>query len=117
MVRVGRRVGQIAHTTGVVLGDPLPCWSLPTFGPRIVALHHSNPLVPDTDERTQQVRRFFAPGTPNREREAILRRYSVTHVLFTARQGGSAERFVEKRAEAFDLPAGLTLYALNPAKP
>ncbi len=55
--------------------------------------------------------------TPNREREAILRRYSVTHVLFTARQAGSAQRFVEKRAEAFDLPAGLTLYALNPAEP
>jgi hypothetical protein len=116
-VRVGRRIGQIAGKSGVVLGDPLPCWSVPTFGPRIVALHHSNPLVPDTDERTQQVRRFFAPGTPNRERESILRRYAVTHVLFTARKGGSAERFVERRGEAFSLPAGLTLYALTPPAP
>jgi len=113
-VRIGRRVGQIARTSGVVLGDPLPSWSLPTFGPRIVALHHSNPLVPDTAERAQQVRRFFAPGTSNREREAILGRYQVTHVLFTARQGGSAERFVERRGEAFSLPGGLTLYALTP---
>lgn len=116
-VRLGHRVGQITGTRGVVLGDPLPCWSLPTFGPRIVALHHSNPLVPDTDERTQKVRRFFAPGTSNREREAILARYSVTHVLLTPRQGGGVERFLERRAEAFSLPSGYTLYALPPAKP
>ena len=112
-VRAGRRIGQIAGDDAVILGEAQASWSLPTFGPRIVSPHHSNPLVPDTDQRRRDARRFFAPGVTDQERARILAQYRVTHVLFTARQGGSAERFVENRSALNELPYGLRLYTLE----
>lgn len=113
-VRLGRRVGQLAGPNGVILGEAQACWSLPTFGPRVVSPHHSNPLVPDTEERRNDARRFFAPNLSEQERSRILVRYGVTHVLFTARQGGGAERFVERRGTLTELPYGSRIYALKP---
>jgi len=116
-VRLSRRIGQLAGTDAVVLGDAQTCWSVPTFGPRIVAPHHSNPLVPDTDERKLAVRRFYSYSLSDAERTRTLARYHVTHVLFNGRQGGPAERFVEQRGTMTALPYGERLYALAPAKP
>ena len=112
-VRLGRRIGQIATENGVILGDAQASWSLPTFGPRVVSPHHSNPLVADTDERRRDARRFFAPGVSDQERLRILAHYGVTHVLFTARQSGAAERLVERRGTLTELPYGYRIYALD----
>jgi hypothetical protein len=115
-VRAGRRIGELAGTDGVVLADPLPSWSIPTFGPRIVALHHTNPLIRDSDERKQAVKRFFSPGTSDAERSEILTRYGVTHVLFTSRDAsGPALHFTARVGTPSRLPTGMTLYTLTPS--
>lgn len=116
-VRLSHRIGQIAGPDGVVLGDAQTCWSVPTFGPRIVAPHHSNPLVPDTAERKLAVRRFYGYGITDAERMRTIERYHVTHVLFTARQTGPAERFAERNGSVTPLPNGLRLYTLRPRTP
>jgi len=116
-VRLSRRIGQIAGPDAVILGDAQTCWSVPTFGPRVVAPHHSNPLVPDTDERRLAVRRFYTYGMSDAERTRMIERYHVTHVLFTGRQAGPAERFSEQRGTAYEVPYGGRLYALRPRTP
>lgn len=116
-VRLSRRIGQIAGPDAVILGDAQTCWSVPTFGPRVVAPHHSNPLVPDTDERRLAVRRFYTYGMSDAERTSIVERYHVTHVLFTQRQAGPAERFSQQHGTVSDLPYGGRLYALRPRTP
>jgi len=116
-VRLSRRIGQIAGPDGVILGDAQTCWSVPTFGPRVVAPHHSNPLVPDTDERRLAVRLFYTYGMSDAERTRVIERYHVTHVLFTGHQSGPAERFSEQRGILYELPFGARLYALRPRTP
>jgi hypothetical protein len=116
-VRLSRRIGQLVGTDGVVLGDAQTCWSVPTFGPRVVALHHGNPLVPDTRERRLAVRGFYGHGMSDAERARVIERYHVTHVLFTGRQAGPAERFSEQRGTLHELPYGGRLYALRPRTP
>ena len=39
-VRYARRVAELAGPNAVILAEPLASWPLPTFGPKIVTLHH-----------------------------------------------------------------------------
>ncbi|HTA90631.1 MAG TPA: hypothetical protein VK745_13670 [Polyangiaceae bacterium] len=112
-VRYARAVAQIAGEHAVVLGDALTLWPIPTFGPKVVALKHENPLVPDADERQFTVDRFLAGDTPDDERIALLRRYAVTHVILNRDERGSVTRFLAVYARSDRLPAGYSLYTLS----
>jgi hypothetical protein len=119
-VKYGRRVAELAGPGAVVLGEPLPSWPIPTFGPKIVTLHHRNPLITDGQERDRASQRFFGKAS-DAERFAILERFRVTHVLLSSRQGGGALRFLEKHGHRRGLPLGRTLYRVpreqSPAGP
>jgi len=110
-VRYGRRVAELVGPNAVILADALTSWSLPTFGPKIVTLHHRNPLIHDGAERDQAAYRFFAPKTPPEERRAILARFGVTHVI-VGKSSLAVTRFLEKNGERRGLPSGKMLYAV-----
>jgi len=52
---------------------------------------------------------------PLDERLQMLTRYGVTHVLLKGAPRGSLARFLDEHATHIALPAGYSLYALNPA--
>ena len=108
-VKYGRRVAELAGPKAVVLGEPLPSWPIPTFGPKIVTLHHRNPLIKDGKERDAAAQRFFGKASDS-ERLAILEHFGVTHVLVSSRQGAGALRFLQKHGHRRGLPLGRALY-------
>ncbi|HEX6273566.1 MAG TPA: hypothetical protein VFZ53_11005 [Polyangiaceae bacterium] len=107
-----RRVGELAGPNAVVLADPLASWSIPTFGPKIVTLHHGNPLT-DGAEREAASRRFFGAKTPAAERRAILERYHVTHVVTLPKTSPAALRYLEANGQRHALPLGRALFTLE----
>jgi len=112
-VRIGRAVGDVAGASAVVLGTPLASWSLPTFGPKVVTLHHRNPLITDADERARAAATFFSPGTPFAERRRIVATYGVTHVLASTPPSRPLQRFLDAHATEHPLPGRATLFALE----
>jgi hypothetical protein len=113
-VQVGRRVAELAGPDAIVLANPLASWSLPTFGPKIVTLHHRNPLITDGDERDAAMA-FFSGGTSDEQRDAILERFAVTHVLAPPVASRSLARFLREHASARDVPGKHTLYVMDAA--
>jgi len=111
-LRCARRVGELAGPHAIVLSTALASWSLPTFGPKIVPPYHKNPLIVDADERRRAALRFFAFGTSDAERDAIVAAYHVTHVLVPARNAAAVSRFVGDDQLLARLPGGSELYAL-----
>jgi hypothetical protein len=115
-VVVGKRVARLAGPNAVVLAAPLASWSLPTFGPKVVTLHHRNPLITDGEERDAAMT-FFSGTTSDEERLAILERFQVTHVLAPPVTSRSLARFFREHAHARDVPGKHTLYAIRKPRP
>src|SRR5690606_36086544 len=92
-----RQLGRYAGEDAVVLGGARDSWPIPTFGPKVVALYHVNPLVPDGVQRTRDVASFFRRSSPPETRDEILHKYSVTHVLVDGRSPRSLRRYLEAR--------------------
>ncbi|HEY3494127.1 MAG TPA: hypothetical protein VGK73_05550 [Polyangiaceae bacterium] len=107
-----QRVAELAGPEAVVLSHSLLSWPLPTFGLEVVTLHHRDPLVLDSDVRRAAVIRFLGAGVSAEEREGILRRYRVTHVILEGRSG-EADAFLEKHSKPRRLPGGSRLYSLR----
>jgi hypothetical protein len=108
-VKLGERVAKLAGPDAIVLANPLASWSLPTFGPKVVTLHHRNPLITDGDERDAAMA-FFAGTATDAQRRAILDRFRVTHVLAPPGSNRSLARFFRENATAEDVPGKNTLY-------
>lgn len=105
-------LAEFAGPGAVVLANPLISWSLPTFGPKVLLLHHMDPLVPDASERSRAVLRFLRHPLSDEEREALIARYGVTHVLLQ-RERGPVTRFLDQRATLRNW-GSYRLYTLNP---
>jgi hypothetical protein len=110
-----RAVAAAAGPDSVVLANLLLSWPLPTFGPKVIALYHEDPLVADALAREVAVKRFLAPWVKDEERPEILARYRVSHVLLGPRDGGAAARFLAKISTVQVVGTGYRLYALDPA--
>jgi hypothetical protein len=112
-VRYGREAAEIAGPRAIILAAPHNAWPIPSFGPKVTALLHENPLVFDAAEREGEVTRFLMPDAQPSERLAILRRYGVTHVLLhhreAARLGASLAGIASRRL----LSGGFALYTLD----
>jgi hypothetical protein len=115
VVRFDRDVATRAGPDAVILADVGRSWSLPTFGPRVVALLHRNPLVVDYQARLRDVSAALSGGTPDATRTAIIEKYAVTHVLVANRSPVAVRRYLEKVGTRSSLPEGYDLYALHPA--
>jgi hypothetical protein len=72
----------IIPVNSVVMAPLKTSWALPTFLPaKTVGLFHNNPYVLDSQQRNNNVNAFFNPNTSEPERQEILKRYNVTHIL------------------------------------
>jgi hypothetical protein len=112
-VRYGRRVAELVEPNAIILAEPLVSWPLPTFGPKIVTLHHRNPLIADGAERDQAWRRFFGSRATDEERKAILARFGVTHVIVTQRSSPATLRYLKAHGPRRGLPFGRALYRVS----
>lgn len=65
----------------VVMSDQRTAWLIPTFSGKAVCLIHPNPLIPDLDERLDDVGTFFDANTTSETRVEILRKYNVSYIL------------------------------------
>lgn len=65
----------------VVLSDLITSWMIPSTRGRIVAALHYEFFVPDQGDRRRDLDRFFTPGIPEEERNAILNRYDVRWIV------------------------------------
>jgi hypothetical protein len=66
----------------VVLSDIYSSWSIPVYtGARIIALFHTPPHVNDNLERVKAVETFYDGSTTSEERNKIVKKYGVTHIL------------------------------------
>jgi hypothetical protein len=108
-----RAFASAAGPHAVVLANALLSWPLPTFGPKVVLLFHSDPLVPDETRREYSVKRFLGARASNDERRAILARYGVSHVLL-GREAGPVLGFLAQTATVQTVGTGYHLYTLKP---
>ena len=65
----------------VVMSDQRTSSLIPTFSGKAVCLIHTNPLIPDLDERLDDVETFFDTNTTSETRVKILRKYNVSYIL------------------------------------
>ncbi|HEY2408472.1 MAG TPA: hypothetical protein VGI10_20845 [Polyangiaceae bacterium] len=114
IVRYARAAAEIAGPGAVVLADPVVSWPLPAFGLKVLVLNHDNPFVADEPERDWAVSRFLSDASPQ-EREQIIERYQVTHVVLRREPRGSLRDFLANSPRQ-PLPAGYILFAL-PSRP
>jgi hypothetical protein len=107
------RVAELAGKDAVIMARSRDGWPLPPFGPKIVALLHPNPLVPDGAARTLDTNTFFWGVTPDPARKALLAKYGVTHVLLGANEAASTQRFLDLAYPQQLLPYGYRLYQVR----
>ena len=112
VIRNMRAFAEAAGPGAVVLATPLLSWPLPTFGPKVLVLYHEDPLVPDAAQREYSVKRFLGSAASDDERQAILARYGVSHVLLQ-REAGSLARFLAKTSTVRMLGAGYRLFTIS----
>lgn len=67
----------------VVLSDPETSWPVPSSAGRIVFANHLEFFTKGQKQRRADVEKFFAPGTPDADRLAILKRYDVRWILLS----------------------------------
>ncbi|MFF4542645.1 hypothetical protein ACFY1J_00110 [Streptomyces sp. NPDC001406] len=92
----------------VVMARTFPARQIPAYGPYTVAPGYPDVFLPDEGRRTAAVRRYFAAGTPQSQRQQIAREYGVRWVVDT----GNALRDAGLRAVAQG-PGGQVLYAVR----
>lgn len=112
-VRYARKVADIAGPDAVVLGDTKASWPVPAFGPRVVAMLHENPLVPDERERRRDASAFFSSRTPDAARLKTIERYGVTHVLVRKSQERVVQPLLSRLGTRLALPGGYALYTVS----
>jgi hypothetical protein len=66
----------------IVLSDIFTSWSVPVYtGAKIVALFHSSPHIGDNAVRIRDVEAFYNPKMTSAERDTLVKKYGVTHIL------------------------------------
>jgi hypothetical protein len=115
VLNYARQVGRRAGEGAVVLGTQADTWPVPTFGPKVVDLLHVNPLVPDALQRTEDVKRFFGRSLSDAERDALITKYGVTHVLSGGREAKGLRAYLAQRSNGQRLAGGYRLYTLKPS--
>lgn len=92
----------------VVMARTFPSRQIPAYGAYTVAPGYPDFFLPDEERRAAAVRRYFAPGTPDAERRAIVREYGVRWVV----DRGTAPTTAPGLREVARGPGGQVLYAV-----
>jgi hypothetical protein len=67
--------------SSIVMVDQLLGWALPSLKGKVVSGMHYNPLISDRKQRYRDVREFFNLQTTETEKDLLLEKYRVTHIL------------------------------------
>jgi hypothetical protein len=67
--------------SSIVMVDALHGWALPSLNAKVVSGMHANPLISDRMQRSRDVRAFFKSQTTESEKDLLLKKYHVTHIL------------------------------------
>jgi hypothetical protein len=87
--RMQRELGRHLKAGDVVLSDLYTSWSIPVYtGAKIIALYHTAPHVHDNRERVKALETFFNTATSPEQRQTILKRYGVTHIVLNYQIAG-----------------------------
>ncbi|EGX56036.1 integral membrane protein, partial [Streptomyces zinciresistens K42] len=101
----------------VVMARTAAARQIPAYGPYTVAPGYPDFFLPDEGRRTAAVRRYFAPGTPQDVRRAIVREYRVRWVVDRGAPGPAAAAGPGARPGLRLVargPDGQALYAVTP---
>ncbi|WP_189132742.1 hypothetical protein [Wenjunlia tyrosinilytica] len=82
--------GRVADGDTVMTKDYFAQRMIPAYGPYTVAPAYPDFFLPDERQRHHDVERYFADGTPRRERAAILAKYHVRWIVSRPGDGGLA---------------------------
>lgn len=113
VLNYARVVASLAGKDAVIMARSRDGWPVPAFGPKIVALLHPNPLVPDGAERELDANAFFWGACAEARRKAILAKYGVTHVLLAQGEALATQRFLDAQAQPVIVPGGYRLYRMR----
>lgn len=78
-----QRVAFFIPEKAIVMAPSMLSWPLPTFSGKVVSVFHTNPLVTDRYQRYYDTFMFFKEETAQIERLKIIKRYMVTHILYS----------------------------------
>ncbi|MER6530960.1 hypothetical protein [Streptomyces sp. NPDC001508] len=93
----------------VVMARTFPARQIPAYGAYTVAPGYPDVFLADAGRRDEAVRRYFATGTSDGVRDAIVRKYGVRWVVGRS-SDGVRDPGLRKVAQG---PAGQTLYAVR----
>ncbi len=111
-VRLARAVARGAKEGSVVACDAMLGWPIPAFGPKVMTLYHGNPLVLDEPQRALALRHFLGSPLSDADRNEIITRYGITHVLVTRPARGALGQYLARVNAAVRPADGYFLYAL-----
>ena len=77
-------LANVVPSDAVIMAPILLAWPIPTFAGKVVSGYHLNPMVRDFTQRRKDVESFFTPDATLENRQTIINRYNVTHVLYDA---------------------------------
>jgi hypothetical protein len=110
--RMQRELARYLKEGDIVLSDLYTSWSVPVYtGAKIIALYHSAPHVRDNRERVKALEIFFNAATSPEERQTILKRYGVTHILLNYQIAGKKIEPALQKA-GFDVIAHNDMFCL-----
>ena len=79
-------VANVVPSDAVIMAPDILAWPIPTFVGKVVSVFHRNPMIKDANQRQKDVETFFNTDAPLEDRQKIIKRYHVTHVLFDTKQ-------------------------------
>lgn len=79
-------LADVVPRDAVIMAREKLAWPIPTFVGKVVSGLHLNPMIKDAARRRKDVEVFFNADTDFAERQEIIKRYHVTHVLYDPRK-------------------------------
>lgn len=79
-------LANVVPSDAVIMAPDILAWPIPTFVGKVVSVFHRNPMIKNAAQRKEDVETFFNTDAPLEDRQKIIKRYHVTHVLYDTKQ-------------------------------
>ena len=106
-----RALRQYLHRGDIVMTDVFTSWILPCITDvKVISLFHNSPYIEENSERLLDTRSFF---TSSLGREALVRKYNISHVLINKKKIPGAATQSEDATSYIPAPDAHVLEALS----
>ena len=82
-------VANVVPSDAIIMAPAILAWPIPTFVGKVVSELHPNPMIRDAAQRRKDVETFFNTDVILPDRQKIIKRYHVTHVLYDTNEATS----------------------------